>query len=215
MSVAIVDSVSAGAAGSGVTTGNIDTTGANLLVAFTMNTTGVDPTPTDSKSNTWWRVGQQDQATNTMRMGIWVSVPSSVGSGHNFTHTAVNGRCSISVYALSGAHPWFRANTSSSATSLGTGDSTLPQAAALILTGLGTAATISSLVVADGFTIDETVAFLAGNHYGLATASKLSSSGTETPDWSWTTASSATAVRVVINEDDSGSSGTSIFGYSG
>lgn len=204
MAVAIVDTVSAGAAGSGVTTGNIDTTGSNLLVAFTMNTTSVDPTPTDSKSNTWWRVGQQDQATNTMRMGLWLSIPSSVGSGHNFTHTAVSGRCSISVYALSGAYAWFGANTSTSATSLGTGDNTLPQAAGLILTGLGTAATISNLAVADSFTIDETVTFLAANHYGLSTASKLSTSSTETPDWSWTTSSSATALRVVIADNVAG-----------
>lgn len=206
MAIAIVDTVSSGAAGSGTTTGNIDTTGANLLVAFTASTTSVDPTPSDSKGNTWNRRALQDQATNTMRTGLWVSVPSSVGSGHNFTLTAVNGRCSIVVYAISGGHAAVAQNTTSSATTLGTGDATLPQRAALVLAGISHGAAITNLAVGDIFTIDETVAFLAANHYGLAGASKLSTSGTETPDWTWTTAVSSNALRIVVNETSSGGS---------
>lgn len=76
------------AAGSGVSTSAIDTTGATLLLAYIGSFGATISCPTDSKGNTWTLVGTEGVLSNSH--GRWCySVPGTVGSGHTFTNPAI------------------------------------------------------------------------------------------------------------------------------
>lgn len=83
-----------------VTTDAINTTGANLLIAFGGYYNGTPSGFTDSKGNTWTPLTGQGSGA-TFIQGYW-SVPTSVGSGHTFQFDAAFP--SLCVMALAGAN---------------------------------------------------------------------------------------------------------------
>lgn len=70
---------------SNVTTTGIDTTGAALLVAAVMEEVGTTSSVSDSKGNTWVPLTAAVEAVTGLRVRLWYSIPTSVGSGHTFT----------------------------------------------------------------------------------------------------------------------------------
>lgn len=219
MAAALIANVASGASGQNdtTTTGSIDTTGANFLLAFLSSTSLVtETTPTDSKSNTWFRLATLTQATNNMRLSIWISVPTSVGSGHTFTHAITNGVPSIAVLAFSGVHSPLGSDSDSAVESHGTGTVTLPQQTGVVVTAVTIGAPRTVAVDSD-FTIADTVAHSAGEHFGLVSAYKFSETGTETPTFSWTGGgtTSAVSLRWTLAEDGTASGGASAYVFVG
>ncbi len=81
----LISSVNAGPNSATCTTGAIDTTGANLLVAV-ITGLGTNPVVTDSKSNTWITVTAATGPGTLSTQIVYVKNPT-VGSGHTFTFT--------------------------------------------------------------------------------------------------------------------------------
>jgi hypothetical protein len=175
--------------GSGVTSSNINTTGATQIIIFAASSTGAtEPTPTDSNTNVWQKLQIQTQATNTMRLAAWMCHnPCTVGSGHNFTISTSSCRCTIGVLAFSALDTPTSNNTNSSTESISTGSSiTLPQQVTVGAAAVMTAAARTESVDS-GYTISNQVDFSGGLHYGLAIAYEISNAaGTQTPTFTWT-----------------------------
>jgi len=82
------------------TTSAIDTTGASLLVVAVATLTGVIPTITDSKGNTWTALtGADSGGTGAGTVKIFYAVNPTVGTGHTFTGSASGSFHSISAVA--------------------------------------------------------------------------------------------------------------------
>lgn len=100
--------VKANGGGGNTTTGTLNSTGADLLIAVVSMYGGraVDYTVSDSKSNSWssapasWNFGTD---TLGVAVKIFYCKPTSVGSGHTFTITGVNGFGSIAVSCFTSA----------------------------------------------------------------------------------------------------------------
>lgn len=86
---------------SGGTTPSIDTTGASLLVmGVTFYKVPAQPTPSDSKSNSWTGLTRKDSTEVGVRL-FYVTNPT-VGSGHTFTYSAAGIYATMFVLAFSG-----------------------------------------------------------------------------------------------------------------
>lgn len=154
-SIAHVSAVSV--AGNTIVTAGIDTTGANLLLAWVANETGFGGAAlTDSKGNTWTAT---TTITESPEEGIlYYSIPSSVGAAHTFTATATGARPSIAVSAFSGssAQPLDQQASNSSAaagTTLTTGSITPTEAHELVAACYATRSQSGTLSIDGGFTI--------------------------------------------------------------
>jgi len=157
--------------GGSTTTAAIDTTGADLLVVVCPHyQSGVEPTITDSKGNTWTN-RTSAPASSSMRCRISYTIPSSVGTGHTFTATHGASYQDMFVYAFSsgGGTPAFGsdANTSgASVSSLAASSITPSEDGALLITGFafGTAAMTSSIDT--GYTAATEFDYTSGQHVG-------------------------------------------------
>lgn len=106
MAIAFVAAVSAGDpdGSSGVTTGAIDTTGANFLIAsVSVGTVSTGTAPTDSYDNEWVALSDNPNTVLSGSMRLWYAKNATTGTGHTFSR-AVNG-ASLSVAAFSGVDP--------------------------------------------------------------------------------------------------------------
>lgn len=105
--VASVNFTAAAFIGSGVnTTSAIDTTGANLLIAYVNEYTGYSHSfaVSDSKSNTWTPLTAKDDASSNYSQLFYCAGPT-VGSGHTFSiGNGGAGNPIIAVQAWSGAN---------------------------------------------------------------------------------------------------------------
>ena len=189
---ALISSVSAGsAAGNTITTGSIDTTGANFLVLTMGYLAGTAPTISDSKGNTWSALTASSNTSSATRI-FYVANPT-VGTGHTFTATVTGGYPAIAAMAFSGvktSSPFDAENGagSSGGTSIATGSITPSENGELLVTGLGTIGTSGGEAIDNSFTIQESVTFVGGQHSGLFVAWKVQSTAAAiNPTWSWTT----------------------------
>lgn len=193
---ALVAHTGSGGSANGVTTGAIDTTGANLLVVNVAWYPAVtDPlTISDSKSNTWTALTQHGTGgagATTMHQRLYYCFGGTVGSGHTFTGSGTGTFPSAQVCAFSGvaSSPFDvqGGNQVTSATSITIGSITPSADNAVLVTGIaydGTA-TDTDVTVDSGFTKSDTNAYSAGNFIGGAMAYKILSAATATnPVWS-------------------------------
>lgn len=89
MAIAHVVSTTGGATGTFTTTG-VDTTGANLLIAYVNRYTGGGSaayTISDSKGNTWTAGTGFTSSATADTAQVWYCIPTSVGAGHTVTFT--------------------------------------------------------------------------------------------------------------------------------
>lgn len=211
--IALVSNI--GAQGNGnvsVTTGTINTTGADLLIAFTSSSNGNFPTVviTDSKGNTWNPLSVSIAGSNGNRGQLFWSSPSSVGSGHTFTADTATGDkfFGLCVQAFSGAHASPYASevgtALSSATSGQPGSITPPEDNCVIVAGIGTLDNSPS--INSGFTITDDAPSRSGQNYGAALAYKVqTTAGAENPTWSWSIASESALRSAVFKSSTTGS----------
>lgn len=106
MFVPIVSTSAASSTGNDVTTGAIDTSGADLLVAYVAGYSGTtDPIPgvTDNFSNTWVpELASLANPTTVQVQGFYAKNPI-VGAGHTFSAGGTQTFAAIAVLAASGS----------------------------------------------------------------------------------------------------------------
>jgi hypothetical protein len=192
--ISVVANVAAGSVGGAdVTTGAIDTTGANLLIACVGDFNGA-ATPTDSKSNTWNPLTVRINVNSGDAVKLFYAYGSiNVGSGHTFTGVSTLAP-SIAVLAVSGAlstDPFDQQNGTTDANGVTTkavGSVTPSEANELITACIGWAAGTSNQSIDSGFTITDNVNYSGGSHMGVALAYLIQGSASAVnPAWSWTT----------------------------
>jgi hypothetical protein len=199
---------------SGGTTGNIDTTGATLLVvcAISFNASST-PTIADSNSNTWTQINQVNDGTAVLGTMWYVnSATPTVGAGHNFTLQGTSTFIAVMVLAFNNSqtNPLVHNNSNSSATSvttLNTGSVAAVQNNEVKVSFLGVNALTSGTSIDSGFTLQDTVAYSAGNNFGSSSAYRIDSSLTSgSASFSWTTGTDA--VALVANFKATGAAAT-------
>jgi len=191
--------------GATVSTPAIDTTGANLiLIGYIYYSADPPPTLGDNKGN----------ASAIQILNLYVTGPNvvhlayiwnpAVGAGHVFTATsgASPAYSTLAVAAFSGAaltSPFDVQNgntAATTATSVQTNPVTPSAGAELIVTDVGTNASVGGIAIDSGFTLLDALGNVSGQHLGLALAFKIKTDvSTENPTWSATAAGTfATAI---------------------
>lgn len=156
---------------SGVTTGAIDTTGANLLIIAMACDTAYSTTPTDSKGNTWTQL--TSYTTAVVRVRIYYCIPTSVGTSHTFSASG-----SIAGYimgaAFSGAASSSPADQQSGANSIAStlqpGSITPSEDNELIFSVLGFGAAGTPVSINSSFIELGEGDFVSGESYGCGFA---------------------------------------------
>ena len=175
----------------GGTSGNLDTTTANLLLVV-VATFSTGPTVSDSKSNTWNALTAQSGSGNLQ--AFW-SAPISVGSGHNFT---TNGTfSSIWIGAYSGAHASPFDVENGSVGSNQPGSVTPANASSLLVCASDPNNDVSpGPTINLSFVKQDFVAAIGGVQYGLCVADLILDAATPTNP-TWTPESSSTSEAVI------------------
>lgn len=179
------------AAGQDITSGSIDTSGANTLFAFVSDYGAVaKSTFSDSKSNTWTELTEQNVGAFTR--GRWLYAKNAtVGTGHTFTAaTGGTGKYpSFRAYAYSGGDttaPFDVENgaTALAASSVQTGSVTPSVNDELILAGVAFGAVLT-YTINSGFSAVDEQNFSPGAAFGSATATLVqTTAGAVNPTWS-------------------------------
>jgi hypothetical protein len=192
--IALVASTSAGSTngGNSVTTGAINTAGANLIV---VSVSGAPSTLSDSKGNTWTAL-----TTYGGVITLYYCVNPTVGTGHTFTEGGATTFAAISVMAFSGVSPSSPLDQQNGngtvTTSIQPGSVSPSQNNELIVTGLlmgpGTAS------IDSGFNTPIQTAFNGGNAYGTAMSYLVqTTAGAVNPTWSISPATSTTMYTAI------------------
>jgi len=192
-------SVGAGSTtGNNVTTGAIDTTGADLIVLLVVTYDGWGTQlATDSKSNVYTQ--RTSYQSTDMIIQVQEKYAPTVGSGHTFTVTTTSGFPSIIAIAFSGAKssPFDQINGAVVVSDVqrSTGSVTPTEDNELLVAGLAiTPGTITNLTIDSGFTKDVEIAHVSGQHFGLNLAYLIQGSAAAVnPLWAWTTSREAAA----------------------
>jgi hypothetical protein len=175
-------------------TGAIDTTGANLLVA-SVSRFGAG-TLSDSKGNTWTALTSRVNGEVTLE--FYYSVPSSVGSGHTFTLTGSSMAAALSVQAWSGAHgtPFDVQNgATASGTSVQPGSITPSQNNSLLISCFGGATGANTISINSGFFQTSDIDYAGGvNEAGSMAYLVQETAAPINPTWS--NASAAVAASI-------------------
>lgn len=189
MAIALVSNTAATrVAFSGATSTAIDTTGADFLILGMACNHGYNTTPTDSKSNSWTQLTSYTQ-TN-VRVRLWYSIPSSVGTGHTFTCSgALIGHFLVGAFSgVAQTTPADQQNGSNGfAGSLQPGSITPTEDNELIWTHYGINAAGVPISIDSGFTEIAEADFVAGESYGGAWAYKIQTTAAAVnPTWTRT-----------------------------
>jgi hypothetical protein len=215
MAIALVTKVEAAGA-SNVTSGAIDTTGANLLVMVVSSYSGGPaPTVSDSKSNSWTGLTAKSSGFGYSR--IFYSVPSSVGTSHTFTVSGAGVYTWFSAMSFSGAHattPYDAENgaTTGGAESLATGSVTPSEDNCLVVAALGSGGTGTYTFSIDGsFSVQDQASYVGGNNMPGASATLIqTTAAAANPSWSWTGSVAAAATIASFKSAAGGGGATAV-----
>jgi hypothetical protein len=154
-------------AGSGVTTSAINTTGANLLVAV-CNWYASSGSVSDSNGNIW-TLGFATSGADT-QVSIYYVYNPTVGSGHTFTWSAVNGPITVMAWSGSASSPADQSagQNTTGATTVPPGSITPSQNNELVIAGVDANNNISS--IDSGYTITDNESYTSGVSLGGAAA---------------------------------------------
>lgn len=200
----LIAHVSAGATSGGgtFTTSNIDTTGANLLIAEIADDEGsTASTLADSKSNTWTALTTRVSGSGSgVRVRLFYSQGGTFGSGHNFTASAGFAGLAVFAFSGSGSSPFDVENGVGGVTTvstLATGSVTPTANGELVIAALGfnsTGSAMTGFSVDNSLTIAESLSDVGFGHSGVQLAWKEQTTAAAiNPVFSWT---NATAARV-------------------
>ena len=198
MAISLIANIDAAGAGP-VTTGSIDTTGADFIVIGLAVDDGYNDTPTDSKSNTWTQVANTYTNTN-VRVRMWYSVPTSVGSAHTFTAPS-SPIGTIFVVAFSGVAQTTPEDQISGAnafaSTLKPGSITPTEDNELIVSIFGINSAGAPMSIDAGFTETDEQEFDSGVSYGGAAAYLVQTTAAAAdPTWTRTNTNGMAAIQV-------------------
>jgi len=199
MAVALVSNVGATGTADTVTTGAIDTTGANFLVISVAVDSGATPTISDSKSNTWTALTSSALTVKTI---IYYVANPTVGTSHTFSNTASQNYCSIRAAAFSGVATTTPADqqngaTGTGASTLATGSITPSENNELVIAALGFNSDGGTISIGSSLTITNSNAFGSGNNYGGSMAYIIQTTAEAVnPTWTRGTGTGAMAARI-------------------
>jgi hypothetical protein len=180
--------------GGGVTTSSgaeIDTTGADLLVmAIADYQAGPGLTISDSKANTWHPLTSY-AVTGSSRIKLYWSVPTSVGSGHNFAGASGGGTypaLALAAFSGSNASPFdVEAGASGTSSTASAGSGITPsQGQELIIAAVSINANTASSINSSFIIPTEAPAraYVPGTAFGVAIAYKIQTAAAAVdPDW--------------------------------
>lgn len=225
MAFSVIANTGGGGNGASVTSGGINTTGANVAIVGVVkwrDGSGINAAVghfTDSNANTWNKLTNWTTANGLQCVLAW-SVLSSVGAGHTFTYNDGGSESfpSLAVLALSGAHasPFDQ----QSGTNGGSGTSAQPGSITAVSNDqvfvtiflIDSPGSNGNSTIDSGFTISNQTNFSVGQWVGSALAYKIqTTAGAENP--TWTPPGSATrncAMATFLS-----ASGTGVAGYLG
>lgn len=202
---AVIGHVEAGSSNTtSVTTGSLDTTGANLLIAATSDYDHASTlTITDSKSNSW-TCRTASTTVSSPRARLCYSQGGTVGSGHTFTATGTGGGGTtypaIMVLALSGsatspADVQEQHDAAVGVTSLQDETGITPSVNnEIVLAVLANNAAAGTVTIDSGFTVN-TQAYGSGTNMGGSLAYKIQTTAAAVnPTFSWATSTDASLV---------------------
>lgn len=204
MAIALIDSVSAySTSSSALTTADIDTTGATLLVVWVASYLGA-PSVTDSKGNTWSSLTAQTFRSDNRPAQFFYCINPTVGANHNFTFGGAAPNKSIIAAAYSGTNTSSNPSVSAQGrdagdaqTTLQAGSVTPPEDDCIVITTLATVQT--NQVVPTGFTFVENLDRAVTGDTGCSFAHKIqTAAGAENPQWSTTNATGGMASTNVV-----------------
>lgn len=187
----------------GVTTGTLDTTGADLLVLVLSDFAGgARGTISDSKGNSWTPLTSRTSVGNR-RVTIFYSLPTTVGSGHTFTSTGGAGADfpAIAITAWSGrvggVFDVENGAIDDSGSTLATGSVTPAFDNALIISGWSGDGTTGSLAIDSGMTLVDS--FTAPGEEGLGHAYKVQTTKAAiNPTWTPWGGNTSEAVAIAV-----------------
>lgn len=200
MSIALVDKVLSSLGVNGGTSGSLNSTGADFLVAVFTFDPGAPPggLPTDSKSNTGWTACQlQNVGSGVGGLRAYYCIPTTVGSGHTISMSNSNGYMAVAFYAFSGVaqiSPLF-GEDKAGFTSNNLGPVSYPAGVTttdpgcLYIVALGCYLDGGTLnpVISSPFNTRDYVALVPAISYGIAASYYIQpSAGNEAPSWNWT-----------------------------
>lgn len=181
-----------------VTTGGVNTTGADLLIACVAQESAVATCVlSDSKGNTWNTLTSSTEGA--VKCTLFWSRPSSVGSSHTFTATQTGASPSISVEAWSdsAASPFDQqnGNNTSAGTTIATGSVTPTENDELVVAGVAIrSGTINS--IDSSFTQRGTTA-TGGTNDGVSIATLVQTSAAPVnPTWTVSASGGVKAARI-------------------
>ncbi|HMJ82721.1 MAG TPA: hypothetical protein VK504_06120 [Vicinamibacterales bacterium] len=171
----------------GTTSGSLDTSGKDFLVAVLAGGTAAQ-TISDSKSNTWHSLTANSLGNN--RVQIFYAYNASCGSGHTFTNagTGAYGSCHVQAYSGGGTSDPFHAENgavdTTGVTFVDAGSVTPNSASDLVVTGVGTFTLAETFSISGSMTKNGELLFDGVNNFSGAMAWKLQT-GALNPRWSW------------------------------
>jgi hypothetical protein len=182
------------------TTSAIDTSGADLLVAYMSYDSGA--TFSDSKGNTWTALtARSHNGSDSFGRFYYVENPT-VGTGHTFSSS--QSFASVFVQAWYGslsptAYDQETGSTASSTTSQQPGSLTPTEDNSLLVFAVANGGNASAHSVNSGFTISNTVTAVTGLRYGGSMAYKVQGTkAAENPTYSWTGSTTVAAAQVIF-----------------
>lgn len=194
MAFSIISSVTAQTSNNNdVTTGGIDTTGADLIILGVVNAVAAAANViSDSKSNTWITVPPGDHATSAVRLQTYYAKSPTVGTGHTFAaSTVTNSLPCLFVIAVSGAHLTAPLDQDAgnveqaSANTLLAGSNDPTNADELMVAIIGLNNGHSGMGIDSGYTVELSNPSIVG--FGGALAWKINTTGAaENPAFTWT-----------------------------
>lgn len=202
MAYSVIGHVTAGSAtGNSVTTGALNTTGADLLVlVLGQESAAALCTISDSKGNTWNQLTVQTESP--VKGAIFWSRPTSVGSGHTFTATGSSASPAIAVSAFAGARlvsPFDQENGSHSSigSTIATGSVTPTEDNELVIAGFAGRGGSGAIVSIDSsFTLGaSTTAGAANDTAGIAYKIQTTAAAVN-PTWTVTSSGSVKAAMI-------------------
>lgn len=205
---------------SGGTSGSINTTGADFLLAAVVTENNKPITFSDSKSNAWRSVAVRTNDGQYAQFFYCFESPI-VGTGHTITVSTASGANAAVFTAWSGRSATVDPLNYSTANSVGSGTTvqnmgfTPSSANQLVVTACMINLNETSISIDGGFTIIDTVNFSSGVSYGISMAYLVqTSAAAASPTWTragTTSGSFATAMASFRPDGSTGAGGGGAF----
>lgn len=171
--------------GTDVTSGSINSTGANfLIVAVADFGSGATGTVTDSKSNLGWTPLTAYNTAGDARIHLYYCVPTSVGSGHTVSYTGTLPAIAFAAFSNVNAIPFDSEVGATGSTSNPVGGSITPSAAGALVISATANLGNNTGSVDSGFAIVGSYLGVSGNNYSLGMAYLIQTiAATVNPTW--------------------------------